>query len=125
MSINRDLVDYFISEFYSGKLANLELLVTEDFRFKMVGFPKLNFKRFVKMASATSNLVKLNIQEIISVDDLTFEMDYLLDVMIFKGGFDKEISGNITVVVKDGLLEKIMVTASRIDKNLKKYMSDD
>ncbi|PCI88478.1 MAG: hypothetical protein COB24_03000 [Hyphomicrobiales bacterium] len=125
MSTNRDLVDYFIGEFYSGKLANLELLVTEDFMFKMVGFPKLNFKKFVKMANATSNLVKLNIQEIVSADDLTFEMKYLLDVMIFKGGFDKEIYGNITVVVRDGLLDKILVTASRKVKNLEKYMLDD
>lgn len=125
MSTNKDLVDYFIGEFYSGKLANLELLVTEDFMFKMVGFPKLNFKRFVKMANAISNLVKLNIQEIVSADDLTFEMKYLLDVMIFKGGFDKEIYGDITVVVRDGLLDKILVTASRKVKNLEKYMLDD
>lgn len=125
MSTNKDLVDYFIGEFYSGKLANLELLVTEDFMFKMVGFPKLNFKKFVKMASAISNLVKLNILEIGSVDDQTFEMNYLLDVMIFKGGFDKEIYGEITVVVKDGLLEKILVTASRKVKNLEKHMLDE
>ncbi|MBL1419888.1 MAG: hypothetical protein COC24_005200 [Alphaproteobacteria bacterium] len=125
MSTNKDLVDYFIGEFYSGKLANLELLVTEDFMFKMAGFPKLNFKKFVKMANVTSNFVKLNIQEIVSADDLTFEMKYLLDVMIFKGGFDKEIYGDITVVVRDGLLDKILVTASRKVKNLEKYMLDD
>lgn len=125
MSTNQDLVEYFIGEFYSGKLANLDLLATEDFVFKMVGFPKLNFNRFVIMANAISNRVKLNILEITSEDDQTFEMKYQLDVMILKGGFDKEIFGNITVVVKQDLVDKILVTASRKDKNLEKYMSGD
>ncbi|MBL1241832.1 MAG: hypothetical protein COB13_008265, partial [OCS116 cluster bacterium] len=53
------------------------------------------------------------------------EMKYQLDVMILKGGFDKEIFGNITVVVKQDLVDKILVTASRKDKNLEKYMSGD
>ena len=125
MSTNKQLVDYFVGEFYSGKLANLELLVTDDFSFKLTGFPKLNFKKFVIMANAVSNRVKLNILEIVSIDDLTFDMKYSLDVMILKGGFDKEIVGEITVVIKEGLFHKILVSASRKDKNLQKYMAGD
>lgn len=124
MSTNMAMVEYFIGEFYSGKLANLDVLVTEDFTFKMLKSPTLNFSKFVIMAKAISNLVKLNVYDMQSNDDQIFKMKYLLDVMIPTGGFGTEIFGTIIVTVKDNLVRNITVTRSRIDEDLQKHMPE-
>lgn len=124
MSTNMAMVEYFISEFYGAKSVLLDVMVTDDFRFEMKGSPTLGFKKYVLMTMAIRNLVNLNIYDIYSDDDLVFEMKYLLDVMMIKGGFDSEINGTITVTVRDNLISKISVTRSRIDEDLQKFMPE-
>lgn len=122
MSNNREMVEYFINEFYCSKSANLDVLVTDSFVFEMDKAPSLNFKKYVLLTMAIRNLVKLNIHEIRSADDQVFKMKYTLDVMRFMGGFGSEIYGTITVVLKNDLVDKIIVTRSRIDEELEKYI---
>lgn len=118
MSVNKDMVEYFIGEFYRTKSVNLDELVTPKFKFVLVGKIPLNFKQYVKMAEAIRNIVKLNITDISSEDDKIFILKYHLDVMILKGGFGKEITGIIIVSLIDGLVDKIEVTRSHNDQYL-------
>ncbi|MGL1920048.1 MAG: hypothetical protein OCD03_03400 [Hyphomicrobiales bacterium] len=121
MSINRDMVDYFISEFMCCKSVNLDGLVTPEFRFILIGKIPLNFKQYVIMAETISNIVKLNITEINSDDDEIFIMKYDLDVMLFKGGFGKKMSGTIILRLKDSLVNRIEVSTSHRDRALEEY----
>lgn len=121
MSVNRDMVEYFINEFLCCKSVNLDGLVTPAFRFVLAGKIPLNFKQYVLMAETIRNIVKLNITDISTNNDQIFKLKYKLDVMIFKGGFGKEITGMITVILKDSLVERIEVTSNRRDRDLESH----
>lgn len=119
------MVEYFIEEFYRTNSVSLEDMVTDTFRFHMTQKLPLPFKAYVRMAEVIRNIVKLNVFDLRSVDDFVFKMDYKLDVLVFSGGFGKEIVGEITVTLIGDLVDKIEVTRSRHDHFLDEHVDVD
>lgn len=117
------MVEYFIGEFYRTNSVNLSHIVTPTFKFDMVGTLPLSFPLFVKLTEAIRNVVKLNVYDLHSDDDVVFRMKYLLEVLKPFGGFGIEITGTITVTLIGDLVDRIDVTRSHCDGELKKYLN--
>lgn len=109
------MVEHFVSDFYHAKPKDLSDIVTSSFTFRSPlseqlsqGY-ELNFAQYMDYSSRYFNVLKAKQQKITSEDDITFKVNFILEILSFDNSFLKEVSGITTVTIKDNLVDKVEV----------------
>lgn len=109
------MVEHFVSDFYHAKPKDLSDIVTSSFTFRSPlseqlsqGY-ELNFAQYMDYSNRYFNVLKAKQQKITSEDDITFKVNFILEILSFDNSFLKEVSGITTVTIKDNLVDKVEV----------------
>ena len=112
------MVEQFVNDFYHAKPEDLSEIVTPSFTFRSPLSQKLDFgqdldfHQYRNYSKRYFNNLKAKQQVISSEDDITFKVKFILEMLSFDSDFLKEISGIVTVIIKDELVDYVEVTYS-------------
>lgn len=124
-SQNIKLIAFFISEFYRKRSLELEHIVSTAFTFKLHNLPAQNFQEFAARMGYISDNAILSIEDIHSSDDTTFVAKSSLSIKR-ENLPDYVATGLNTFVIKNGLLDKVIVKYDLTDEefiDLQKLLS--
>lgn len=116
MSSNLRMVEQFVNDFYHAKLADLSDIVTTSFTFRSPLSQKLdfgqdlNFHQYRNYSKRYFNNLKAKQQVISSDDDIVFKVKFILEMLSADNDFLKEISGIVTLIIKDDLVDDVEIT---------------
>uniref|UniRef100_A0A2A4YUM4 SnoaL-like domain-containing protein n=1 Tax=OCS116 cluster bacterium TaxID=2030921 RepID=A0A2A4YUM4_9PROT len=110
------MVEQFVNDFYHAKPEDLSDIVTSSFTFRSPLSQKLDFGQdldFIQYRNYSKryfNNLKAKQQVISSEDDVIFKVKFILEMLSFNSDFLKEISGIVTLTIKDDLVDCVEVT---------------
>lgn len=110
------MVEQFVNDFYHAKPEDLSDIVTTSFTFcsplsqKLDFGQDLDFPQYRDYSKRYFNNLKAKQQIISSEDDVTFKVKFILEMLSADNDFLKEISGVVTLIIKDDLVDHVEVT---------------
>lgn len=108
VSENQYIVDTFLSDFYRNNRMELFEIISPTFTYYTPFSGMLNFLEYVEWMSNLApqrNVVKICAPE--TMDDIEFTHKFIMNILDFKLGFEEELIGETTIIVKNGLIEHV------------------
>lgn len=106
MSKNHRLVEYFVSEFYLDKTAELAHIVSPKFIFKTPFVDQKNFDEYVIHVHSHVKNSNVTIDHISSKDDSIFEVEFTLETLENTANYGKKVSNIMKIKIEDNLVQQ-------------------
>ena len=120
MTQNSNLVEYFISEFYMNKTADLAHIASPSFKFKLNNSKSYNFQNYADSMLFLTQNAEIEFGDVNSVDDVTFVSKWAMFMKIDNGKIDQGL-GYTEFQVKKGMLNLVRVVFDAEEEFFKYY----